>query len=315
MFKEREEIDYSDNSAPWENLSVTVDDTDTLKQMLKKAGADWKVDKVPELVIYKDRHIYTGRSSLIRSDTDAILSSVPNDWNEHQNEDALKFFQRYIREGSMSIENIGVLDEGRNVFVLAKLNEGFRLKHGKKLDDIDSYFLFSNPHRYGWSIAITPTQIRPVCMNALVQALKKAMFRYRHDTEFDPEEVHKLIAENRRLLKEYKEKAEFLSKVRADNDDTAEYFEKLYPFVGKNARQKERSRNAEVLLTRILDEQPGADLGAGTWWANFNAVTYGVDHVFGYNDNTRMETAFYGAGRDKKIEALDLAVKYAKQAA
>lgn len=314
MLKEREDIDYSDNTAPWDSLSVAVNDNDSLKQMLKKAGADWQVDKVPELVRYKDREIYTGRSSLIRNDVDTILSSVPNDWNVHQNYDALEFFQRYIREGSMSIENIGVLDEGRNVFVLAKLNEGFRLKHGKKLDDIDSYFLFSNPHRYGWSIAITPTQIRPVCMNSLVQALKKAMFRYRHDTEFDPEEVHKLIAENRRLLKDYKEKAELLAKVRADNDDTAEFFETLYPIVGRNARQKERSRNAETLLTKILHEQPGAELGAGTWWANFNAVTYGVDHVFGNNDNTRMETAFYGAGRDKKLEALSLAVKYAKAA-
>jgi len=306
-------IDFT-RRAPWEGLATDISNEDSIQAMLVKSGADFHVEKVPNYIKYKGQEIDTGRASLIRTDNDALLSSVPIDWKVNQNKTAFEFFRRYVVEGSMSLEHAGVFDQGRNVFVLARLNQGFTIKFGKKRDDIDQYLLFSNPHRYGWSISIAPTGIRPACLNMLVQALGRAKNKIRipHDMEFDPEAVHQLIAISQALNKTYEEKAKFIASRKARPAATVKFFDKLFP---TTSDKLVHSRNTELLYNEVLEKQPGAELGAGTWWANFNAVTYFVDHMQSKNDNTRLESALYGGGRDLKLQALDLAVDFAKKAA
>jgi hypothetical protein len=52
----------------------------------------------------------------------------------------------------------------------------------------------------------------------------------------------------------------------------------------------------------------GSDLAgvAGTRWAMLNAVTELVDHERGRSNNTRMESAWFGAGAALKARAADL---------
>ena len=73
------------------------------------------------------------------------------------------------------------------------------------------------------------------------------------------------------------------------------------------------SRPAEQALA-VLETQPGAEFGKGTFWQAFNAVTYTTDHLLGHSQETRLQSAWYGSNRQRKIVALEKAVEYAEMA-
>jgi hypothetical protein len=61
----------------------------------------------------------------------------------------------------------------------------------------------------------------------------------------------------------------------------------------------------------LLDTQPGAEMGAGTFWQLYNGATYYVDHKMGRTDDNRMSNAWFGSGVKIKTDALILAVEMA----
>jgi hypothetical protein len=74
------------------------------------------------------------------------------------------------------------------------------------------------------------------------------------------------------------------------------------------------SRGYKRLMSLFGGEQIGADLcGTGSAWALINAVTDFVDHERGRSDDTRMTSAWFGAGEGLKLRAWEavreLAVK------
>ena len=64
----------------------------------------------------------------------------------------------------------------------------------------------------------------------------------------------------------------------------------------------------------VLDTQPGAELGEGTWWQAFNPVTYMIDHLLGNSQDTRLKSAWFGGNRKKKTDALETAIEFAEAA-
>jgi hypothetical protein len=64
----------------------------------------------------------------------------------------------------------------------------------------------------------------------------------------------------------------------------------------------------------VVETQPGAEFGKGTWWQAFNTVTYLSDHQLGRNVDTRLQSAWFGVNKDRKTTALKEAVKYAETA-
>jgi len=64
----------------------------------------------------------------------------------------------------------------------------------------------------------------------------------------------------------------------------------------------------------VMDTQPGAELGAGTWWQAMNAVTYLTDHELGRSADTRLNSAWFGINQARKLKAVNKAVEYANAA-
>ena len=302
---------------PWHGLGVRVNNDMSVKEMQKVSGADFRVEKIPEIIEYQGEKINTGNYALLRVNSDdsfSYLDSVSSEWQENQNDEAFEFFGEWVEEGNMEMHTAGVLDEGRMVWCLAKLKEGFSLFRGK--DKIDSYLLFSNPHRYGMSITVMSTPIRVVCNNTLQFALgsgkKDMMIRIDHRKKFDADQVKQALDMNTMKLTKYKEALEMVASKKANKEKTIEYFAKVWPTIS-NKTERKYGKNVETAL-KWLDEQPGAKFGAGTWYHNFNTVTFVTDHLIGNNDNARVRSAFYGFGRNSKVQALNLAVEYAKAA-
>ena len=303
----------------WHRLGKNVSGDLTPDQMLEEAGLNWDVEKVPLFADHNGKRIRTGAEALVRSTDSKILTIVTDSWNPLQNREAFGFFNEFVLAGDMTMETAGSLKGGRHVFGLAKIKESFELFNGK--DQVDSYFLFSNPHQFGRSIDIRFTPIRVVCNNTLTLSLNSVSARaikVNHRNVFDPEAVKETLGIAHNKFAKYKEMATFLSEKRYTAQSIIDYFNQVFP---KTTDKKLESDNTLELHSRAanlaysaLDHQPGAELGAGTWWSAYNSVTYLADHVLGRNDDTRTYSAWFGLNQQKKVRALNLAVEMANAA-
>jgi len=302
---------------PWHGLGVQVPADLSPAQMLEKAGLDWTVEKIPAFADIGGKKTSVGWSALVRNTDEQMLSVVSNDWNPVQNHEAFEFFHEYCAAGDMEMHTAGSLRNGQIVWVLAKVKESFELFKG---DTVDSYLLFTNPHKFGQSIDVRFTPIRVVCNNTLTLSLSKneeRMVKKSHRTEFDPALVKEQLGIATDKLAKYKEMAEFLGSKRYTGESLTDYFNKIFPVIAynkeKGAQRKEVSKSASRAL-EVIHTQPGASFAEGSWWQAFNAVTYLTDHEIGRSADTRLQSAWFGPNKNLKIKALETAVEMAEMA-
>ena len=297
---------------PWHGLGTKVPADLTPVQMLEAAGLNWSVTKVPAYAKVGGKDVAIGQSALVRSFDDKILDVVSDDWNPVQNEEAFDFFNEFVAAGDMEMNTAGSLKDGQIVWGLAKVKESFELFKG---DQIDSYLLFSNFHKYGFSTDVRFTPIRVVCNNTLTLSLSSSverMAKISHRQVFNPDNVKGMLGLAKDKLSQYKEMAYFLGSKKAKNEDIVEYFTRVFPVTGSNEKKKkEVSKNAQIALD-IMDNQPGSEFAKGTWWQPFNAVTYLTDHLAGRSADTRLTSAWYGYHKGVKTKALELALEMAE---
>ena len=199
-----------------------------------------------------------------------------------------------------------------SVWALAKVKDSFELFNGR--DQVDAFLHFTNPHRYGQSIDVRMTSIRCVCWNTVTASLNsksKNFVKVSHRKLFDPDMVKETMGVAHEKLQQYKEAAEYLSKAQFKNEDVVEYFKRIFPVMTtKEHSEKELSKSAALALD-IMHTQPGAELGEGTFWQLFNTTTYMVDHVIGRSVDSRLSSAWYGAGSNLKVKAMETALQMA----
>ena len=309
---------------PWHGLGVSVSNDLTPQQMMQKAGLDWTVEKHDSFVMFNDgfgglKHVPTGQQALVRSSDHKVLTNVGEGWNPVQNEEAFNFFNEYVLAGDMEMHTAGSLKGGQMVWALAKVKESFDILGG---DQVDSYLLFSNPHQYGKSIDVRFTPIRVVCNNTLSFSLDQKSVnsvKMNHRSEFNPELVKQQMGIAHEKFAQYREMAEFLATKRFSMDSLIQYYNEVFPrtYVGKKGNNVQKfedlTSNAKKAF-ELLEVQPGAKFGEGSWWQALNSVTYLTDHVMGRDVDTRLASAWYGVNQTRKIKAANKAVEYAMAA-
>lgn len=297
---------------PWHGLGVKVPADLTPAQMLEVAGLDWTVEKFPAYANFGAGPTPVGRSALVRNSDLKMLDVVSDDWNPVQNQEAFEFFNEFVAAGDMEMHTAGSLKGGQIVWGLAKVKDSFELFKG---DKIDSYLLFSNFHKYGFSTDVRFTPIRVVCNNTLTLSLNskvERMVKVSHRKQFVADDVKGMLGIASNKLAQYKEMAQFLGSKRYDNENIVEYFTRIFPVYSTTGDAKKKvSANAKLGL-EVLDTQPGAEYAQGSWWQAFNAVTYLTDHLAGRNADNRLQSAWYGYNRGLKTKALELAVEMAE---
>lgn len=309
-----ETMAYS-GQVPWHGLGKKVPADLSPEQMLEAADLDWTVQKVPAFAKVNDENINVGWSALIRSSDNRILDVVSNDWNPVQNHEAFQFFNEYCEAGDMEMHTAGSLKSGQIVWALAKVKESFELFKG---DQVDSYLLFTNPHKFGQCIDVRFTPIRVVCNNTLTLALKQKeerVIKKNHRTVFDASTVKEQLGIATDKLAKYKQMAEFLGSKRYTQEKLKEYFNQIFPVLvynkEKGPQRKELSKSATRAL-EVVHTQPGANFAEGSWWQAWNAVTFLTDHEIGKTADSRLQSAWFGANKNVKIKALETALEYAE---
>lgn len=296
---------------PWHGLGTPVEDDMTPIEMMKAAGLDWNVRKVESFIEFNGEKVPTGQQSLVRESDGKILTQVGPGWNPVQNSEAFEFFNDFVSMGDMAMDTAGSLKDGRIVWALADVREGFSLFGG---DEVKGYLLFSNPHQYGKSIDVRFVLERVVCNNTLTVALAEKgqpAVRVNHRSQFDAERVKELLGISHRKTETFKEAAEFLGSKQYIKYDLEKYFGDIF---GKSAKEdKTLSPTAERAM-EVVETQPGAEFQRGSWWQALNAVTYLCDHELGRSNDTRLTSAWFGGNAKRKVDALNLAVKMAEAA-
>ena len=317
MSHEVETMAYA-GEVPWHGLGEKVSNDLTPMQMMRKAGVDWRVTKVPTLAIYDGEMIPTGTNALIRESDNTVLAPMVGDnWEPIQNEEAFNFFNEFCAAGDMEMHTAGSLKDGKIVWVLAKIKESFDVL-GK--DQVDNYMLFSNPHIYGKSVNIRMTPVRVVCQNTMnyslnMESVNEAIVNHRKT--FNPSAVKEQMGLAHEKFELYKDMANFLATKRYTQDNLLTFMNTVFP--AANTKRKEVKEFKELSTTakntiELIDTQPGADLFPGTWWNAVNAVTYMTDHQLGRSADTRMTSAWFGQNQTRKLKAINTAIEYAEAA-
>ena len=301
---------------PWHGLGEKVSNDLTPVQMMQKAGVDWEVHAVESFVEFDGKKMPTGQKSLIRSTDGRILTNIGENWNPVQNETAFEFFSEFVAAGDMEMHTAGSLRDGEYVWALAKVKESFDVFGD---DQVDSYLLFSNPHKYGKSIDVRFTPIRVVCNNTLTFALdqkSKNGVRLSHRTEFNADMVKETLGLAHEKFAKYKDMAQFLGSRKINAESLIQYYNTVFPNTSRTEMPKEvkayedLSRNAKLCFD-VIDTQPGAEYAEGTWWQAFNSVTFVTDHIQGRNKDNRLHSQWFGQNAARKVVAAEKAVEFA----
>jgi phage/plasmid-like protein (TIGR03299 family) len=295
----------------WRGIGINVDGL-TPKQALKKAGLDWGLKREPLVSVLSDgTQLETGLDGIYRDNDNKFFTVATPRWNEFHNDAVIDTFLQVIEDGKMTMDSIGHVDDGQKIFALAKLNSSFKILRD---DVIQAYMLLTFCHKYGTSLQGAFIANRLWCANQLTTSLTKNMekgmgVRINHSKPYDKNVVLEAMEASEVNMDKYKQAAQHLASKRFNQVQLEHYFDAVFPLTS-NLREKELSRNATRALA-VMDEQPGAESGKGTWWQAYNAATYLVDHEIGHSPETRLNSAWYGPGKTTKIRAFHKALDYA----
>ncbi len=152
---------------PWHGLGVKVEESPTSKDALRLAGLDWSVEQRPIQTV--DGVPLNGFKANVRSTDKKVLGVVTDKYKIVQNDEAFAFTDALLGEG-VTYETAGSLQEGRKVWLLAKLPHKYLISG----DEVTPYLVFSNSHDGSGAIKVAMTPIRVVCNNTLNLALAEA---------------------------------------------------------------------------------------------------------------------------------------------
>tara|TARA_R110002153_G_scaffold29711_13_gene91205 strand:+ start:22870 stop:23820 length:951 start_codon:yes stop_codon:yes gene_type:complete len=294
---------------PWHRLGTEVKEGIMPLEMMDVAGLNWEVEKKDLSFMNNEgeRVRIPNKKVLTRKSDNKILDIVGDEWVPVQNKSAFEFFEQFCEEGSIKMHTAGSLMGGKKVWALGKIDSSFELFGG---DKIQGYLLFSNPHQFGQSVDVRFTPIRVVCNNTLTLSLGSKVenfARITHRKEFEPEMVKKILGLATEKMDEYKSVAKKLGSVQAKDKQFKEFLGKIF---GESKKDEMLTRTAQLAYD-AFDKQPGVEYATGSWWQALNAVTYVTDHRIGNSDETRLNSMWYGANKNKKINAVKLALEYA----
>jgi phage/plasmid-like protein (TIGR03299 family) len=249
---------------------------------------------------------------------------VAKDYRVVQPGEVLEFFGKLADLGGFSLETAGVLAEGRRVWGLAKVSDGAPvIGH----DVVRPYVLLATSYDGTMATVAKFTAVRVVCHNTLTMAAGAAglgqteadktegavvqCVRVPHVQKFDGEAVRQQLGIVASVWERWLVEARLLAEVPVSEAQADKFMADLLLSVqatpkGKPVPDVRASRGYKRLMGLFGGEQIGADLcGNANAWALLNAVTDYVDHERGRSDDTRMASAWFGAGEGLKLKAWD----------
>lgn len=311
---------------PWHGLGTKVEDNLTPDEMLAAAGLDWTVSRREMFTTQTPGHGQTEGTLLtseygvlVRDSDNRVLGPCGRSYIPAQNHEVFGFFDKFVKAGDMTMGTAGSLNNGKMVWGLANIRQGFTLPDG---DEVQGHLLISHPHEWGKSLTIMFTPIRVVCNNTLTMALGQAgdRFRMAHIKAFDGDvkaAAEQALGLATAQLEEFEAACQVLAKAKYSEASLNRFITQLFQpqliVDNSDIDRTQWARTAEQ-VHQCIHTQPGAGMSEGSWWSALNAVTYFVDHKAGRDRNASLQSAWFGPRAATKRQALNLALEYAEAA-
>lgn len=308
------------NETPWHGLGVSLPPDTPLAGWREAAGLNWRAEKSP--VLYR-----TGAAEpivddtsfvLYRTDTKEPLSIVSGRYKPVQPEEVISFYDSLTRANGFVMETAGVLAGGKKIWALARTGRSTRVRGN---DPVDSYLLLATSYDGSMSTTARFTSVRVVCNNTLSIATDGAAdVTVPHTSTFDADRV-KFDLGVGEAWEAFSDVIQKLAEREVTPEEQsqfilASYFgieddEELANALRLNPLLEIKIERIHKRMQKILTEAPGAQLPSAknTAWGLVNAVTYDVDYsTRSRSPDTRLNSAWFGAGESQKRDALDLAI-------
>jgi phage/plasmid-like protein (TIGR03299 family) len=324
----------------WYGLGVNVANAVTAKQAIILAHLDWTVEKWPLRAVKQSFDVpVDGWIATVRTDTRAALGHVSAQYQVLQNVDAFSFMYEAIQQGAAMWETAGALNDGRRVWMLARIPKSVKAMHG---DEINPYALLCMGHDGSLAVHIMATTVRVVCNNTLNLAFSKSegrelVIRHSQSLKGKMELAKQHLGLITAKAGQFEQQAQALARVAMKGPQVAAYVEQFFPTKvkpnftdgaallqsignGKQVRDLLAGHYAET--ERIAKRNLGIfeqiitnfenDPARGTAWGAYNAVSEYVDHQKNYaSPDSRLNSAWFGAGNDLKQDAYTAALALA----
>jgi phage/plasmid-like protein (TIGR03299 family) len=299
---------------PWHGLGTKVNGLATSRDAIVKAGLNWTVEK--RKVFAETLIEMKGYSAIVRTSDNTGLGIVGSRYQPFQNEEAFDFFDEVVGEHAAMYETAGSIDNGRRIFLLAKLPTYIKVTRD---DVVEKYLLLSNTHDGSGAIRMFYTPIRVVCMNTLNVALRGfsakdgVSIRHTKNVQTKIEEAKQVLGLANKYYEKLGEAFQALVKVKYTVKQMKDLVLHLLP-ADAEGDVSTRTKNMRESIANLFDHGKGQTNSAvrGTAWAAYNAVTEFADHYRatrvsegGNEKEQRLESSFFGSGRAFKQDAFD----------
>lgn len=302
-------------ATPWHGLGVPLEEADLYdwQSACVKSGLDWEVELTP-LVTADTQARVTHRG--VRRKTDAkILGVVGPKYHALQNRDAFKWFDPFLQAKEASLNTAGSLCEGSRVWVLAKLNRDPLVI--AQDDEVEKFVLLSHSHDGSLAVRVGFTPVRVVCANTLALAHRSdasKLIRVKHSAS-----MHENLANIREVMnlanQEFEASAEqyrLLAHKSINNADLYRYVKKVLKV---ESQSKISTRTANIIneIVGLCETGKGNTLPSikNTYWSSYNGVTEWLGYQRGNNQQTRLNSLWYGDSANVNKHALETALTMA----
>lgn len=306
---------------PWHNLGQEVTKGAPLETWIKEAGMAWTAEEAP-LFYYATPGSNTlvlseSHKQITRGDSGEQLGIVGKNYNMVQPRDVLEFFRDLTEQEGWHIQTAGVLRGGKKLWAMAGRDD----LHDTvvKGDAISGRLLLATSLDGSMRTHAALVSERVVCANTLEVALREGNRRrieVSHRSVFDPSLIKRKLGLMADSWTRFMEEIRTLADTPISTDDAYAVLRQVFGapaesaldlswLAGPGSEYEQETRDARN-TDRALELFQGEGMGAtargskGTAWGLLNAVTQLVDHEIGRTDDTRIDSAWFGRGKDFK---------------
>ena len=305
-------------ATPWHGLGQALTPGASIETWTREAGLGYDVLESPVLyssLASTELQNWPDRTVLHRSDTGAPLAVVSDGYRVVQPAEIMDFFRELVELGGFQLETAGALSDGRRVWALASVAEAAPVV---SRDLVKPYLLLGTSYDGTMATVAKFTAIRVVCNNTITAAVGgsgeknlgylKSAVRVLHSERFNAESVRLQLGIVANAWESFLiQSRQLAGQPMAAEAADAFVAELLQPYHTSKLPINETRAYKRIMALfnggAIGSELPGV---AGTKWAMLNAVTELVDHERGRSNNTRIESAWFGAGAALKARAAEL---------
>ena len=313
---------------PWHGLGQELDPGTSIEVWEKKAHLDWMVaESTVNFNIpggFRDSMVpaeMKNRKVLYRTDTMTPLSIVGDGYKVVQPIEVLEFYRDLIEIHGFQLDVAGSLDDGRRVWALAKMGDGYVLPGD---DRMFPYLLLMTSYDTSLATTLMSTIVRAVCNNTIEAAILQdengdstSTIKVPHTDVFNAADVKMEMGLIDASWHKYSELCAEMARFTMPSIEAIEFFTKCI-FEADRLRYTpwdelpaaELKSYAKIMECYLSGRGSQLKSANGTLWGALNAITEYVDHYKPARSiNNRFKASFSGAGRSLKLKAFQLAKK------